>query len=99
MAIRSDSRIRRSDTQEILMSLGSSFDFSGGRRQTNRHPDCDEATKLCCVPTHGRVRVDSEAEDFKNHFSKFNAAALCILFNGDKILFLIFNKSMDFVSV
>ena len=39
MAIRSDSRIRRSDTQEIFMIPGSSFAFSGGRRQTNRHPE------------------------------------------------------------
>ena len=85
MAIRSDSRIPRSDPQEIFMIPGSSFAISGGRRQTNRHPDCDEATKLCCVSMHGRVRVDSEAEDFKNDFSRFNAAALCIHFNGDKI--------------
>ena len=37
MAIRSDSRIPRSDPQEIFMIPGSSFAFSGGRRQTDRH--------------------------------------------------------------
>lgn len=78
MAIRSDSRIPRSDPQEIFMIPGSSFAFSGGRRQTNRHPDCDEAAKLGCVSMHGRVRVQGETKDFENHFSKFNAAALCI---------------------
>jgi len=49
----------------------------------------EEAAQLGRVTVHGRVRVQGKTENFEIHSSKFNAAALCMLFNGDKIIFFI----------